>query len=198
MKRAIYIGGLIIILVSVIYNFMGSNDVESYRQEIIEAREEQDRFMRFSEESPFQDSDVKFDSLQYFAPNPEFRIVGRFEEPESSEIVSLGTNDGLTEQYLVYGFASFSIDNVPLRLKILENVEEEKYFIPFGDATSANETYGAGRYLDVEHHGGRTIVLDFNTAYNPYCAYVDGYTCPLPPPDNLLAVAIRAGEKSYH
>ncbi len=198
MKRAIYIGGLIIILVSVIYNFMGSNDVESYRRQIIEAREEQDRFMRFSEESPFHDSDVKFDSLQYFEPNPAFRVVGRFEEPESSEIISLGTNDGLTEQYLVYGFASFTIDNVPLRLKILENVEEEKYFIPFGDATSADETYGAGRYLDVEHHGGRTIVLDFNTAYNPYCAYVDGYTCPLPPPDNLLAVAIKAGEKSYH
>jgi uncharacterized protein len=74
-----------------------------------------------------------------------------------------------------------------------------KLFLAFGDATSAKETYGAGRYLDItKTPGATTIILDFNKAYNPYCAYNETYSCPLPPPENLLNVAIRAGEKSYH
>jgi uncharacterized protein (DUF1684 family) len=72
-------------------------------------------------------------------------------------------------------------------------------FLAFGDETSAVESYGAGRYLDIKKVPGSTsITLDFNLAYNPYCAYNDTYSCPLPPKENLLPVAIRAGEKVYH
>jgi uncharacterized protein (DUF1684 family) len=72
-------------------------------------------------------------------------------------------------------------------------------FLAFGDKTSALETYGAGRYLDVtKTPGSRTIKLDFNLAYNPYCAYDNTYSCPLPPAENLLEVAVKAGEKTYH
>jgi hypothetical protein len=72
-------------------------------------------------------------------------------------------------------------------------------FLAFGDETSARETYGAGRYLDVKKvPGSSTITLDFNLAYNPYCAYSDGFSCPLPPKENLLSIAINAGEKTYH
>ena len=72
-------------------------------------------------------------------------------------------------------------------------------FLAFADETSAVDTYGAGRYLDVKKvPGSNTIVLDFNQAYNPYCAYVDKFSCPLPLPENLLKLAIRAGEKIYH
>ncbi len=152
--------------------------------------------MRYSEDSPFEGQ--AFDSLNYYPPDLTYRIVARFEAPENASIITLGTNDGKNEDYLTYGFAEFKLDGKSQRLRILENVEEEKLFIPFGDETSAEETYGAGRYLDIEHHGSRTIVLDFNRAYNPYCAYVDNFTCPLPPPENLLTVAIRAGEKTYH
>ena len=196
MKKFIYIVGILIIVVSVMYNFSASIDPETYREEIQEARDETDRFMRYSEDSPFPEG--SFDSLRYFPPDLDFRIVAEFEAPENPPIIKLGTNDGLTEEYLTYGFARFSMNGIEQRLRILENVEEEKLFIPFGDDTSAEETDGAGRYLDIEHHGSRTIVLDFNRAYNPYCAYVDNFTCPLPPPENLLTVAIRAGEKSYH
>jgi uncharacterized protein (DUF1684 family) len=74
-----------------------------------------------------------------------------------------------------------------------------KLFLAFGDATSARETYGGGRYLDItKTPGSTTITLDFNQAYNPYCAYDDTYSCPLPPAENLLTVAIKAGEKNYH
>lgn len=196
MKRFIYIAGILIIAVSVLYNFLASTDPESYREEILEAREDTDRFMRYSEDSPF--SGASFDSLKYFPPDVTYKIIARFEAPENQAIITLSTNDGLKEDYLTYGFAEFEMEGVTQRLRILENVEEEKLFIPFGDRTSAEETYGAGRYLDIEHHGSRTIVLDFNRSYNPYCAYVDNFTCPLPPVENLLTVAIRAGEKTYH
>ena len=74
-----------------------------------------------------------------------------------------------------------------------------KLFFAFGDETSAVETYGAGRYLDLEKvPGSSTITLDFNKAYNPYCAYISNYSCPLPPAQNLLTIPIKAGEKTYH
>jgi uncharacterized protein (DUF1684 family) len=74
-----------------------------------------------------------------------------------------------------------------------------KLFLAFGDETSARETYGAGRYLDVQKvPGSKTITLDFNKAYNPYCAYNETFSCPLPPQENLLQVAIKAGEQTYH
>jgi uncharacterized protein (DUF1684 family) len=72
-------------------------------------------------------------------------------------------------------------------------------FLAFADATSANETYGAGRYLDVKKiPGASSIILDFNQSYNPYCAYSEKYSCPFPPRENVLKIAVRAGEKKYH
>ena len=198
MKNWIYGAAIIVIIVSVVYNFMGGLDPEAYREEVMEARADTDRFMRFSEESPFRSGGVTFDSLHYYEPDLTYRIPARFKPVEEREILSLGTSDGKKEDYLTYGYAEFTLDGQSLKLLILENIDEEKLFIPFGDATSADETYGAGRYLDVEHGGSGTVLVDFNYAYNPYCAYVESFSCPLPPPQNLLPVAIRAGEKNYY
>jgi uncharacterized protein (DUF1684 family) len=115
----------------------------------------------------------------------------------------LNTSDGKTQRYLEYAYAEFDLNDFKNRLLILEMIDmgpfRGKLFLAFGDATSALETYGAGRYLDVQKvPGGKTITLDFNKAYNPYCAYNDTFSCPLPPPENLLKVAIKAGEKTYH
>ncbi len=198
MKKWIYGGALLVIVLSILYNFIGGINPANYREEILESREDTDRFMRFSEESPFITAGVTMDSLQYYAPDLTYRIAARYVPVEKREILALGTNDGKKEEYLTYGYAEFNLDGNRERLLILENIDEEKLFIPFGDATSGEETYGAGRYLDVEHGGSATIILDFNKAYNPYCAYVDSYTCPLPPPQNLVKGAIRAGEKNYH
>ncbi|MEJ2004775.1 MAG: DUF1684 domain-containing protein, partial [Cyclobacteriaceae bacterium] len=197
-RKWIYGGAILIIILSVLYNFIGGIDPESYRAEILEAREETDRFMRFSEESPFKNQEIPFDSLKYFEPDLSYRVAAMFRPIEKRGIISLATNDGKEEEFMSYGYASFTLDGIPQELLILENIDEQQLFVPFGDATSAEETYGAGRYLDVEHGGGATIVLDFNKAYNPYCAYVDDFTCPLPPRENLLTVPIPAGEKSYH
>jgi uncharacterized protein (DUF1684 family) len=197
MKKWIVPGVLLIVLVSIMYNFNRSDDPESYREEITELREETERFMRYAEDSPFHDAAITFNGLRYYEPDLSYKITARFREIEDRQIITLPTNDNKKEEYLTYGYATFDVNDTTEEVLILENVEEEKFFLPFGDATSAGETYGAGRYLDVTHRGGRTIVLDFNKAYNPYCAYVETFSCPLPPRENLLSVAIRAGEKMY-
>lgn len=198
MKNKILYGIIgLVAIISIIYSFSGGQTEEEYIQEIEELRKEADRFMRNSEESPFNDSNIKYEGLKYFPPDRAYEIKARFTPIEEPVIYTLPTNDGKARQYLTYGHAEFKIDGKQQKLLILENVEENKLFLPFGDATSADETYGGGRYMDVTHTGGNTIELDFNKAYNPYCVYNANYTCPLPPKENLMEVAIKAGEKNY-
>lgn len=118
-------------------------------------------------------------------------------------MVVLPTSDNLEKKYLEYAFAEFELNGESCKLLILEIMEEGPYrgtlFLAFADATSANETYGAGRYLDVKKvPGASSVILDFNQAYNPYCAYSEKYSCPFPPKENILKIAIQAGEKKYH
>ncbi len=190
--------GIVVLAVIFIYSIGGDYSPEEYAEFIQEEREEQERFMRYNEESPFVMNNVDFQPLKHYPANLNYRIKGRFEKIDPPKIRSLGTNDGNQEQYMEYGYAIFELDGKENRLLILEEVVDEKLFLAFSDETSAIETYGAGRYLDVEHNGGKTIKLDFNLAYNPYCAYVEDFSCPFPPRENLLKVAIRAGEKTYH
>jgi len=114
----------------------------------------------------------------------------------------LATSDGQEKKYLEYAHAEFELNNTVCRLLILEIVDGDyrgTLFLAFADSTSANETYGAGRYLDLKKTpGASSITLDFNNAYNPYCAYSDNFSCPFPPKENVLKTAVRAGEKKYH
>ncbi|MEQ9167009.1 MAG: DUF1684 domain-containing protein [Fulvivirga sp.] len=187
----------VVIAIIMVYSFSGGQTTEEYIEEILEEREEADIFMKNNSDSPFKDSEVKYEGLKYYEPNIKYKITARFTKADPTKIVKLGTNDGAEREYLTYGKAEFSFADKAQTLLILESVEDKKLFLAFGDETSAIETYGAGRYLDVTHSGGNTIVLDFNLAYNPYCAYADGFSCPLPPRENLLSVAIEAGEKTY-
>lgn len=196
-NKIIYGGAFIIILVIIIYTLQGEESPEAYKQRVEKEREEQDSFMRNNDESPFKANDVKYEGLQYFEPDLKYKVTARFDPIEEKKIRKLATSDNLEQEYLEYGYATFTIDGKEQKLLILENVQEDVLFLAFGDATSAEETYGAGRYLDITHDGGNSILLDFNKAYNPYCAYSSEYSCPLPPRENLLEVAIRAGEKDY-
>lgn len=192
----------IVAIVIVYYGVRDSQDDTSYVETILESRQRIDRFMRTSAESPFAGKE-SFPGLKYFPPDVRYRIIARFEPAAGKNVVILPTNDGEEQRYREYGYAIFELDGIENRLLILEGIgigpARGKLFLAFGDETSADETYGGGRYLDVSHNpGASTITLDFNKAYNPYCAYTDAYSCPLPPPTNLLKVAIRAGEKTFH
>ena len=106
----------------------------------------------------------------------------------------------MRQAYLRYGAFAFRIQGRSLKLVVYKSAEDpyaRSLFIPFSDETSGRETYAAGRNLDHEEQGGDDYELDFNMAYNPYCAYSEEYACPMPPAENKLPVKILAGEKNY-
>lgn len=190
-------------LIIIFYGFRGSQDDTAYIKEIEKERQDKDRFMRTSAESPFAKNPEEYTGLTYYPPDIRYRVIANLRPIEKKKPIVLTTNDGKEQRYVEYAYAEFKLDGVPNKLLILEIADMGPFrgnlFLAFGDETSASETYGAGRYLDVtKTPGSSTIKLDFNLAYNPYCAYNNNFTCPLPPRENILAIPIRAGEKVYH
>lgn len=202
-KHLIILVSVIIIIITLFYSFQGSQDDVAYKEEIEKEREVKDRFMRTSAESPFAKSKETYTALKYYPPDIRYRVLADLQPIQQKKIVVLSTNDGKEQRYIEYAYAAFKLEGVTNKLLILEILDmgpfKGKLFLAFGDETSAVETYGAGRYLDViKTPGSSTIKLDFNLAYNPYCAYDNTYSCPFPPSQNLLKIAIKAGEKVYH
>lgn len=194
-------GVVLVGAIALVYSFVGQDD-GAYEQKIQKLREERDHFMRTASDSPFAGNTENYSGLSYFPVDEKYRVTARVIPVENKKMIELSTSDGKTQRYMEYAHAEFSIDGVKQRLLLLEVIEMGPYrgtlFLAFGDETSARETYGAGRYLDVKKPKGvNTITLDFNEAYNPYCAYNETYSCPLPPPENLLTIPIYAGEKTY-
>ena len=187
----------------IFYSLSGGQSDEEYIQVIEKSREEKNALLKSGDESPFADSSETFTALKYFPPDSKYRLTANLVSIDSKKVIALPTSDGKEQKYLEYAFATFSLDGVENKLLLLEVMDmgpqRGKLFLAFADATSADETYGAGRYLDIKKVPGATsITLDFNLAYNPYCAYSDKFSCPFPPKDNILKIAIRAGEKNYH
>jgi uncharacterized protein (DUF1684 family) len=108
------------------------------------------------------------------------------------------TSTGSAREYLKYGQFTFDVNGEAATLQVYQDADDGYFFLPFVDATAPEETYGAGRYLDIEPTAGGQFTIDFNYAYNPYCAYSDRWSCPIPPKENRLTVRIEAGEKNYH
>lgn len=190
-----------IIVATILYTIDGSKDQTTYINEIKKHREQIDNFMKTSPESPFAADREAYTGLKYFPADIKYKITASVTPITDKKQVILGTNDGKEERYLEYAYAEFDFAGFRNKLLILENLDgasRGKLFLAFGDGTSAETTYGAGRYLDVAKvQGSNTITLDFNKAYNPYCAYADNFSCPLPPTENLLRLPIEAGEKAY-
>lgn len=190
-------------VITLFYSFQGSGDEAAYVETLQQEREDKDQFMRTASESPFAKNTKDFAGLKYYAPNPKYRIVAELVNIENKNVRMLTTNDGKMQRYIEYAYAEFDFENSHNKLLVLEGIDigpvRGQLFLAFGDNTSAVETYGGGRYLDVAKvPGSKTMLLDFNKAYNPYCAYTGDYSCPLPPAENLLEIAIKAGEKKYH
>lgn len=163
--------------------------------------------MKFKDEkeSPLTKKDIKkFKSLDFFPIDSTYKVKAAFKLEETSKTFAMPTNTDRLPIYRTYGVAVFNINGKELSLHVYQNqdlIQQPAYknhlFIPFRDETNSEETYGGGRYIDVEIPEGDTIVIDFNTAYNPYCAYNAKYSCPIPPKENSLEVAIKAGVKNY-
>jgi hypothetical protein len=146
-------------------------------------------------------------SMQFYPVNRDYRIVATVEKATSSKWLKFATSGSTPQIYKVYATLSFTVNGKPCQLNLYQSQDlmlNEQYrnylFLPFTDASTGNETYEGGRYIDlsITDIHNNSIVIDFNKAYNPYCAYVSGkYNCPIPPKENALPVAIKAGEKAY-
>ena len=163
---------------------------------MLEFRQEKDLFFK-SRNSPLP-APIRavFKGLNYFAENTELRQTVNLEPDLNQEAVLMQTSTGSERVYLRLGWVSFAVANTTSRLAVFvpeDQADASELFIPFRDASSGKETYGSGRYLETTRTGN-TINLDFNLAYNPYCAYSDGWSCPIPPLENWLKVPIQAGE----
>ncbi|GAB3779444.1 DUF1684 domain-containing protein [Spirosoma horti] len=168
---------------------------ETYRQEVAAKRTEKDQFMRTNGESPIQDK-ASFKGLSYFSPDPAYRVVARLEPfADKTQKLVVHMSDGSEEVYEKFAHAVFSLNGEAHRLLIVKLANT--YSILFRDATSGKETYGGGRYIELNpaQVSDSQAIIDFNTAYNPYCAYNPRYACPLPPNENKLPMAVKAGEK---
>jgi uncharacterized protein (DUF1684 family) len=159
-------------------------------------RKEKDDFFKTSRQSLLDAKQKRdFSGLVYFPENPSLRLELPLERLPQPEQVNISTSTGELREYWYVGQIRFIVDGQDVVLQIYE--ADYGYFLPFSDATAPDETYGAGRYLEPEDLGSGLLLIDFNLAYNPYCAYNERWSCPLPPAANRLKVRIDAGEKNF-
>lgn len=175
-----------------------------WRETIRRQRAEKDDYFGEQPRSPIPDDERDdFSGLNYYPIDEEYRFTLGLDEHEDKERVTVSTSTEGEQEYLRWGEFRFEVEGEAVTLQVYKSdPEEDRLWVPFRDETSGEETYGAGRYLDLEPADHRTDegewVVDFNQAYNPTCAYSDRYECPLPPMENWLDVPIEAGEKAYH
>jgi uncharacterized protein (DUF1684 family) len=161
------------------------------------ARKEKDKFFKTDPDSPLTKEQRRaFKGLNYYPENPALRFDAKVEPLSEHLHVHMQTSTGQVQGFSKYGTFRFQVDGQEAVLTVYM-ADDGVGFVPFTDATSGTETYGAGRYLDLEQHGGDRYHVDFNLAYNPWCAYNPKYSCPIPPKENRLQVPIRAGEKNF-
>lgn len=144
--------------------------------------------------------------IHFYEVDKRYRALASFKKITDKKGFDMNTSSGMKKHYFIYGLLTFTLNDSLLHLYIYQSADlmrQEKYkdylFVPFGDATSGFESYGGGRYIEfyISDIKNGHVVIDFNKAYNPYCAYATGYNCPIPPKENLLPVPIASGEKNY-
>ena len=165
-------------------------------------RERKDEAFADKRRSPLSEEELaSFEGLSYYPPDELYRFEVSLHEHDEKETVTVGTSTGGETDYLRWGEFRIDIGDEEVVVQAYKSeADDDRFWIPFRDATSGEETYGAGRYIDLEeekHENDGVWVLDFNESYNPTCAYSERYECPLPPAENRLEVPIEAGEKSY-
>ena len=156
------------------------------------------------ERSPIKYEQVK--NLDFFKPNKKYKVTADVKLLEDHKGFTMLTHSGKKKHYYKYAQLNFSIDNIKQVLYIYQSkrlMQKKEYkdhlFLPFTDATNYTQTFGGGRYIDfvLDDIKNDKLIIDFNKSYNPYCAYAGGFNCPIPPKENRLDIAIKAGEKLY-
>src|SRR5690606_31966341 len=147
---------------------------------------------------------ASFKKLDFFPIDTSFSVIAEFRRTPNEQPFLMPTTTERMSQEVLFGVVSFELNGQEFELNVYQNLqlrETEEFrdylFLPFSDLTNGQETYGGGRYLDLTIPQGDSIVLNFNKAYNPYCAYNEKYSCPIVPKENNLDYAIKAGVKKF-
>jgi uncharacterized protein (DUF1684 family) len=179
-------------------------DIKSAQEKsVLEWRKERDEFFKTHERSPLTLAEKRvFKGLRYYPFNPMYVFSGEIKRynlhiNNPDYYATFLTNKGTNKRYIRYGRFHFQINGKEYVIQIYKSILSDVLFIPFKDKTNGKETYEGGRYIDAEILAGYRMVLDFNMAYHPSCAYNDKFVCVLPPKENMLEIEIRAGEKNY-
>lgn len=166
---------------------------------MLAARRAKDAFFKNDSDSPIPfNQRSRFAALVYFPVDPAYQVPASLQQERVDPPVEmiLATSKNVPRRVVKVGTLQFTIAGTKLTLSAFAGEEGlARLFVPFGDLTNRQETYGGGRYMDLDRTATGLYDLDFNQAYNPYCVYNINYECPVPPPENRLSVAIRAGER---
>jgi hypothetical protein len=155
-------------------------------------------------DGPLETSDSTL--VDFYSGNESYVVKCKFVATKSGEPFDIPTSAGTTKTYTKFGEFRFKLNGKKQRLAVYRSmallnhpIYKNYLFIPFKDKTNGVDTYGGGRYIDLfmKDVAGEEIILDFNKAYNPYCAFSDGYSCPIPPQENHLKISVEAGEKNF-
>lgn len=183
----------------------GAQGSAGYAKSIKQHRKAYKKAFLSNERSPLDRKGIK--DLRFFAPDEAWRVNAEFVRTPEAETFDMATYSGTTKPYVQYGYLRFPYRDTVLTVNVYQSLMTTKMpqyrdhlFVPFKDDTNGEETYGGGRYIDLrigDIQADKRCVLDFNKAYNPYCAYSGGYQCPIPPRENHLPVSVLAGERGF-
>ena len=174
-------------------------DNQAQHQQALERfRKAKDDSFRRDRQSPLTPAQRRtFQGLRYYPFNPALRLELPLDRHGPDGTVQMETSVGDVQEYRRAGTIHFELDGQPAELTVYQSPSGD-LFLPIRDATSGKDTYGAGRYLTPVQVDARTVIVDFNYLYNPYCAYSDAWSCPLPPLENWLRLPIEGGEQRFH
>ena len=204
--QGIYCVGIIFILTLISCNREDSPVIydENYRIELLKERKENDSLMQADPHSPFNvDTTIEFSPIKYFEPDQRYVFKSKLHRYESQDTIFILGTKGEYRIAIPVGYLAFSYEGEEYKINVYKSfgrAMEEYYSIWFTDQTTGFETYGVGRYLVFEMNEDPDFeyTLDFNRAYNPYCAYSPKFTCPIPREEDYIDLAIKAGEMNFH
>ncbi|WP_121666384.1 DUF1684 domain-containing protein [Mesonia aquimarina] len=194
-----------LLFLSVIFSVSAQNEESDLLNQAEKYQEELNKEFSDEETTPLQTKDLKkFKELDFFELDPAYIIEAKFIRTPYESPFAMPTTTDRKAIYIKYGEVKFRLHNQQVSLNVYQNQRlmtdpeyKDHLFIPFTDATNGNETYAGGRYLDITIPKGPNVLLDFNQAYNPYCAYNGRYSCPIPPEENDMQIPIKAGVKKF-
>jgi len=181
----------------------GRGALDNEKNYVMEWRKDRDQFFKTHQRSPLTPAEKKrFKGLKYYPFDSQYVFSSQIERyilhiNNPKYYATFLTNKGTNKRYIRYGKLQFRLNGKDYSIEAYKSILSDMLFIPFKDMTNGKETYEGGRYIDAEILPGYRMMLDFNMAYHPSCAYNEKFICALPPKENMLEIEIKAGEKTF-